>query len=135
MTVPLAKVKALCTESETNLVQASRRPQVSRLTVAQAKRHRDRAKKLADKWRDLAIKQARTQSSQKGYAEKVKRTEMKQQIFEETLAKFDEQLAKLEAAGAEQAPATKGKPKSVRASEHRSQRAATRKELSKKTGS
>lgn len=133
MTVPLAKVKSLCSDPEVNLVKASRRPVIGNLSVAQTRRSIDRAKKYVDKWRDQGRSQSRAHSNKVGFPDKGTRTQTKIQIFEEALAKFQERLDKLEASGAESQPETRTtRPKPARTAGHRSSRAEVRKQLSEK---
>jgi len=133
MTVPLAKVKSLCSDPEVNLVKASRRPELGKLTVAQTRRNIDRAKKYVDKWRDLKRGQSRARSDEVGFPDLDTRSKTKVEIFEDAMKSFEEHLAKLEAAGAEPAPkARKTQPKPARNATHRSSRAEVRQQLAEK---
>ncbi|HQX53748.1 MAG TPA: hypothetical protein PLR25_27790 [Planctomycetaceae bacterium] len=66
MTIPSNKVKALCSDSETALVRASRKGELENLSPASLRQHSVRARKLADKWRDMERGQSRTRSRQSG---------------------------------------------------------------------
>lgn len=130
MTIPLAQVKAVCNESEVRLVQASRRPQLSRLTLTEAKRYAIRARKHFDKWQDQSRGQSRTSTRTKGVPVVENRSTVKMDIFRETLDALEAQVAKLEAQGAK---TTGGRspnpPKTVRNRGHRAERSDVRGEL------
>ncbi len=59
MTVPAAKVKALCTASEVSLVRSSRKAELAQLDGAEVKKLAILARQLRDKWRDLNRRQSR----------------------------------------------------------------------------
>jgi hypothetical protein len=128
--VSKAKVKALCTAAEAELVRVSRRPEIGQLDAATLKKHVTEARKLRDKWRDQATKQRRdTQQRHNGrVADGEKRSEQKAEIFDATLAAFEKQLEKVSAAGgASSKPAPKKKAaKSAPAPDHRAERASKR---------
>ncbi len=129
MAVPAAKVKALCTDAESALVRASRRPALGQLTPPEVKRHAARAKKLADKWAALSRDQSRTQARQSGFGDSAANTELKAEIFRDALANFTARLGALEAAGESKGTAKSAKSKKRRSAGHRTERSAVRKEL------
>jgi hypothetical protein len=131
--VPQAKVKALCTAAEAELVRASRRPEIGQLDARALKKHVTQARKLRDKWRDQATKQRRDtqQRHNARVADGEKRSEQKAEIFDAALAAFEKQLEKVSAAGsASSKPApTKKAAKSAPAPDHRAARASKREAL------
>jgi hypothetical protein len=128
--VPQAKVKALCTAAEAELVRASRRPEIGQLDARALKKHVTQARKLRDKWRDQATKQRRDtqQRHNARVADGEKRSEQKAEIFEAALTAFEKQLEKVSAEGsASSKPAAKKKAaKSAPAPDHRAERASKR---------
>lgn len=128
--VPQAKVKALCTAAEADLVKASRRPEIGQLDARALKKHVAQARKLRDKWRDQSTKQRRDtqQRHSARVADGEKRSEQKAVIFDAALAAFEKQLEKVSAAdGASSKPAPKKKAaKFTPASDHRADRAQKR---------
>jgi hypothetical protein len=128
--VSKAKVKALCTAAEAELVRVSRRPEVGQLDARALKKHVTQARKLRDKWRDQATKQRRDtqQRHNARVADGEKRSEQKAEIFEATLSAFEKQLEKVSAAGSNSGkPAPKKKAvKSTPTPDHRADRASKR---------
>lgn len=90
MAVPASRVRSICTESEAELVRASRRPELALLQPSELKRKASRARKLFDKWRGLAHKQSRAVGG------KPDNTLLKAQVFEEALRAFEGRLSKLD---------------------------------------
>ncbi len=136
MTVPLSEVKKNCTVSELALVNASRKPKLERLTLAEARKFAERARKLFDKWQDQNRGQARTRSRRVGYGELDNRTQIKVRIFREALKNFEARVAQLEKeGGAVAGKSSAGTPKKVRSVKHRATRAAGRAQLSEKKAS
>jgi hypothetical protein len=131
MTVPASKVKAVCTAAEIALVRASRKPALTKLSLAETKQQAKRAKKLADKWEGLRRDQSRTKRRAGGENESLANTELKSQIFREALASFSTRVEQLEAAASPRTPSKKA-AKSRRTAGHRATRAAVRSELSAK---
>jgi hypothetical protein len=131
MTIPASKVKAICTASEAALVRASRKGEIEQLGLARLKQLALRARKLANKWRDLQRGQSRVRSRSKSYGNRDTNTLAKEQIFRDALNSFEARIAQLDVSGA---PAATGSGKTtinknVRAAEHRARRAAVRKGL------
>lgn len=130
MTVPAAKVKALCTSAEASLVRASRKADLTRLDRAEVKKLADRARALRDKWRDLNRSQSRGKGATHDAAA-VSNSKLKEEIFREAQESFDAHLAKLDKDGAAAAQKPRAKvTKERRAAEHRATRAAVRKGMS-----
>jgi hypothetical protein len=129
MAIRMSEVKSLCTPNEVALVEASRKPRLEELSAGQLRQQAVRARKLADKWRDLSRSQSRARSRQVGVSKEESRSTRKEEIFTEALASFEARLAKVAPEGA--AKTTPGKPKQVRAQGHRASRAETRKLLRK----
>jgi hypothetical protein len=129
MAIRMSEVKSLCTPNEVALVEASRKPRLEELSAGQLRQQAVRARKLADKWRDLSRSQSRARSQQVGVSKEESRSTRKEEIFTEALASFEARLAKVAPEGA--AKSTPGQPKQVRAQGHRASRAETRKLLRK----
>jgi hypothetical protein len=127
MSIPLAKAKTVCTAAEFGVVEASRRPKLGALSLKEAQRYAERARKLQDKWREQGRKQARGQRREVGSADLATRSQLKEQIFADALAGFESQVAKLAAkSGGATAKATAAKKPTGK---HRAVRATTRKQL------
>jgi hypothetical protein len=129
MAVSASKVKAICTASETELVRASRKPVLQRLTATELQRHVTRARKLADKWENQGRKQVRSRSPQAGTTDRDANTELKVEIFRDALTSFSAQLAAMEAAGATGGPQKVRLSKSRRSASHRASRSESRQEI------
>lgn len=97
MTITLQQAKPLCTASELELVRWSTLKQARTLTPARLREKRDRARRLRDKFRDLAQQQAREMRG-KGRPRRSRPatdnrgTLTKQQLFQETLDRFEAAL-------------------------------------------
>ncbi len=133
----LSSARALCSAAEYGLVQAS----FSR-TVGEKPEKLvallDRARKLRDKWRDVATKQRR-QTQQKQAArttDKNARSEEKAQLFNETVARLEIQMKKLGGVGAVKAETKKagsrGITKPQRNKKHRAERSTVRGKMNEK---
>lgn len=138
--INLAEARELCTAVELKLFQSSRGKELNAQSAAQLKKSADRARKLRDKWRDLAHRQKRaTQKEQarRGTADKT-RSVRKAQLFQEVFNRLDARLQKLNANG--ESPQSKAKAnttakkptKSQRAQGHRAARAGVREALQRK---
>ena len=133
MTIPMSRVQTLCSESERAVVQASRRPRIGQLTLAQAKSFTQRARKLFEKWRDQSRTQSRAQARKVGEADTDTRTHDKVQIFQDALASLEARLAQLTATGKNGKTGSAAKPaKKARAQAHRATRAEVRSALAEK---
>lgn len=128
--VPQAKVKALCTTAEAELVKASRRPEIGQHDARALKKYVTQARKLRDKWRGQATKQRRDtqQRHNARVADGEKRSEQKAEIFDATLAAFEKQLEKVSTTGgsASKAAPKKKVTKAKRSAGHRAERAVKR---------
>ena len=130
MAISAAKVSSLCNNSELQLVQASRSPELNRLSHAELKRLAARARKLADKWLGQYRSQARIRSRQTGTGAAASNTRLKAQVFSDAFRNMQARLAELDApvaAGAKSRPKTK----KVRNASHRKTRAKVRKALAR----
>lgn len=133
MTIPMSRVKTLCSEAEMAVVQASRRPRIGELTLPQAKSFAQRAKKLQDKWRDQSRSQSRAKARQVGVADTATNSHEKAQIFQEATASLDAKVNQLSAKGSDRASkAAKAPAKKDRALKHRATRATMRAKLAEK---
>ncbi len=129
MVVPASKVRALCTESETNLVRASWRPVLGQLTAAQAKRNAARARKLFDKWQKLDRDQSRSHRRKTGSGVRNTQTSVKVEIFQDAMLRFEGRLQELQTAALTPAAGRSKKKAKVKKAtpDHRGSRAVTRK--------
>jgi hypothetical protein len=131
MTIPASTVRLLCTSSEVALVRASRKGELEHLSAAQVKRLAVRARKLLEKWQDLGRDQSRVRSRKVGVGDVGPNTRLKEQIFRETLTRFEERLPKAAAAAAaHSAKKSRPKTKKDRNAAHRSARAVVRQDMS-----
>jgi hypothetical protein len=93
MAVSMAKAREVCTKEEMELVESSFPPHVKKLTPARLRSKVARARKLGDKFSDLARKQNRASKEADRSPEKANvRTELKSRIFAETLQRFERRL-------------------------------------------
>lgn len=131
--ITVAEARKICTPAELGLLLACRPKQLERLSQEQLKTNVDSARRLRDKWRDLATEQRRqTQRKQQArVTEANARSREKAALFAHALAKFDAQLKKVAADGGpgKSAPVVKKTVKSQRTTAHREERAAVRDSL------
>jgi hypothetical protein len=100
MPVSRDQAREICTKPEMELVDASFPPAVNALSPARLRQKVSRARKLQDKFRDLAQKQNRASkgSTPTGRGPKANaRTELKSRLFDETRARFEQRLDQAEA--------------------------------------
>lgn len=126
----VADAKRMCTKAELGVVMGSRPDAIEKLSADQLKKNVASARRLRDKWRDLATEQRReTQQAQKArVTDKNARSDEKAALFAHVLKRYEDQLKKAEAAGG---GLTLPKPakKKVRVAGHRIKRAVVRDEL------
>ena len=101
MPVRTPEARQLCTKTELDLYLASLARAVKTLTPARLRSKAGRARRLRDKYRQLADAQDREargklQPRRRRAAEGSTRTRRKQRLFAETLGRFQERLAVLE---------------------------------------
>lgn len=107
MAINMKEARTLCSSSELQLVRSATQTEIVKLTPARLRAKIDRARKLRDKFRDLA-RQQRRESRGKAKprsarpAQGNEATRRKQEIFADALAAFEARLDKLA-----QAPAAK----------------------------
>jgi len=135
MAISMGRAKALCTASELELVRASTRQEIGKLSAARLRQKETRARKLRDKWQDQTKNQKRSAQSKTGSraAGANKNSAEKAELFDEVLSRFSTQLAKVEAAGETAGP--KGRlrsTKTARSTTHRAARAEVRGKLAEK---
>jgi hypothetical protein len=121
MAISATRAQALCTQAELDLVLSSRPADLKGVSETRLRGKVDRARKLRDKYRDLAKRQrleargkkppARTRPAA-GHA----RTDEKARLFAEVLERFEKRLAKVATAGA---PARKKPSKRVKTATRR----------------
>ncbi len=128
----VADAKRMCTKAELGVVMGSRPDAIETLSADQLKKNVASARRLRDKWRDLATEQRReTQQAQKSrVTDKNARSGEKAALFAHVLKRYEDQLKRVEASGAT-GGVTLAKPpkKKVRAAGHRVKRAVVRDEL------
>jgi hypothetical protein len=128
----VADAKRMCTKAELGVVMGSRPDAIEQLSADQLKKNVASARRLRDKWRDLATEQRReTQQAQNArVTDKNARSGEKAALFAHVLKRYEDQLKQVEAAGAT-GGTTLAKPpkKKVRAAGHRIKRAVVRDEL------
>jgi hypothetical protein len=136
-TINFVQARKICTPDELQIVEATRRETLTDLGVADLKKHITLARRLRNKWRDLATSQRRrSQAAQNArVTQENQRSQQKAELFDEVLNRLEKQLAgladKAQAAPSKK-PANSKTPKQVRATEHRAQRAEVRKKLEEK---
>lgn len=113
MTIPRSTAKKLCTDTEYRLINESFAPQAGQLTEKGLAQRIKRARTARDKYRSLAQRQtreARGRIEPRGSraAAGNKNTVIKQQLFDETLARY-EKLASRSSAATKTTKATSGK--------------------------
>jgi hypothetical protein len=99
MSISRSMAARLCTKPELELVEASFPPDVKQLTAGRLRQKVERTRRLRDKYRDLSKRQ---RSESRGKAEPRRsrpaqdnaNTERKATLFEETLNRFEKQLAR-----------------------------------------
>jgi hypothetical protein len=102
MKVNLRSARALCTANEFDLVVASGGEGLRELSEARLKQKVVRARTLRDKYRDLLRRQrlaARRPGAKPARDDANARTSAKADLFEQTLARFVDRLAQVQAAG------------------------------------
>jgi hypothetical protein len=129
MTVSASKVSTLCSSSEIALVQASRQPELNRLTAPELKRLTLRARKLSGKSQSVARGQARTKSRRVGSGSVAARSLLRIQVFSDALQSLERRLSQLEHLPAPAAAGPRPTTKKVRNASHRATRAKVRKKL------
>jgi hypothetical protein len=98
----------LCTKPEFELVEASFPPAVKQLTSGRLRQKVERTRRIRDKYRDLSKRQrlesrGKAESSRGRPAQGNGNTERKATLFDETLNRFEKQLAR---SGGDLSPAT-----------------------------
>ncbi|TVQ57657.1 MAG: hypothetical protein EA377_00740 [Phycisphaerales bacterium] len=136
MAVSASRARTLCTASELNLVKWSSPRQIKSLTPAKLKEKIDRARKLRDKYRDLAKKQrgeARGKRKPTGRrpAQSNENTVEKAELFAEVLNRFQEAATKADASSA---GSKKTSTKKKKAAKSTSKKNTTKKKTARKTG-
>jgi len=97
MKLDYKNAQELCTATEFAMVEAAKPTHLSKLTDREVKKNLNQSRKLADKWREQAMKQGHSPAS----AQSAQRSAAKAEIFTEVLARYEKQLARLEAAAGE----------------------------------
>jgi hypothetical protein len=110
------QARPLLTKAEYELFAASLSDRIGKLNAVQLRAKIDRSRRLADKYRDLFRRQARSTRQATGAGRGLsgaanERTDKKSQIFGEALGRFQAQLEKVEAkkaaAGKKKTPASR----------------------------
>jgi hypothetical protein len=108
----------LCTKPELELVEASFPPDVKQLTPVRLRQKVERTRRIRDKYRDLSKRQrlesrGKTDPRRSRPAQGNANTERKATLFDETLGRFEKQLARSgwdRSADALDSPSTASKP-------------------------
>jgi DNA polymerase III gamma/tau subunit len=133
--ITIAEARKICTQAELGLLMACRPKAIEKLTADELKAAVMSARRLRDKWRDVATEQRRTtQRQQKGRVTNDNaRSAEKAAIFAHAVKKFEGQLKAVEAGGGPTKSAkrpSKEKPtKAERGQSHREVRSITREHL------
>jgi hypothetical protein len=99
MPISRPQAREICTKPEMELVEASFAPAINALTPARLRSKITRARKLQDKYQEMARSQHRTVKDKNPTARLRNnnvRTERKARLFEETRIRFEKRLARLE---------------------------------------
>lgn len=144
MTISIQRAKTLCSGSELELVHWSTAKRVEALSEVRLQQKRARARKLRDKYRDLADRQrreARRKQAPRGRrpSEGNDATRAKQQLFQETLERFEAALAKAKTTGAAKKKVSKKTSKkttkkTTKKTAKKASKKTSKKKVSKKVG-
>jgi hypothetical protein len=128
MKVSLQQARKICNSTELALVVDSTPKTIKSFDAKQLKSKVSRARALRDKWRDQAEKLARVtkKESQAKLDSDNARTELKSQLFSETLDRLSKRLEMLEAKESTQAISTAKKKTPTIKAQHRARRADVR---------
>jgi hypothetical protein len=137
-TIDLSQASVLCTPSELRVVKTASEQALTGHSTADLKKHIAQARKLRDKWRDLATRQRREVQKTQGSrgTDSAARSKEKANLFGRVLARLEAQLARQ--AGSSEKPAAtgaagaRGPTKRARTQEHRSTRSQVREQLGAK---
>jgi hypothetical protein len=135
MAISMQRAKTLCNASELELVRASTRQEIGKLSAARLRQKETRARKLRDKWQDQTKNQKRSAQAKTGSraASANKNSAAKAELFDEVLGRFSTRLAKVEAAGETAGPKGRRRStKTARSATHRAVRAEVRAKLAEK---
>jgi hypothetical protein len=130
--ITVAEARKICTQAELSLLMACRPKAIEKLAADELKTAVVSARRLRDKWRDVATEQRReTQRQQKSrVTDDNARSAEKAAIFAHALSKFETQLKKVESTdGAPKVATRTGEKKPTKAQRgqtHREVRAITR---------
>jgi hypothetical protein len=130
--ITVAEARKICTQAELSLLMACRPKAIEKLAADELKTAVAGARRLRDKWRDVATEQRReTQRQQKSrVTDDNARSGEKAAIFAHALSKFEAQLKKVESTdGAPKVATRTGEKKPTKAQRgqtHREVRAITR---------
>lgn len=130
MTLSSQENREICTAKEWAIVQASQPGAIEKLSISELKKFADNAQKLADKWRDLARSQARTESRKSGTPRADSRSHAKHEIFQSALVSFQKHLNSPIEKSALPETTQKADPK-ARKQQVRATRQSTRKSLNR----
>ena len=131
MTIPVSKVRALCTSSEVALVRASRKGELDAPEHGASEAARGSAPESCLKnGRPSAAINPGCAAARLALVTSAPTHRLKEEIFREALTRFEERLPKAAAAAEANSPKkSKPKTKSDRNAEHRSARAVVRQDM------
>jgi len=131
MPITVRQAAAYCSKSELELVRASTRGHIESLTPGRLSQKIDRARKLRDKFRSLADRQAREARGKqspraRSASQSNQNTRLKEQVFAESLERFEAAFAKSSGvdAGTPRRGARAPLPKSPKASSGKAARSS-----------
>lgn len=137
-TIDLSQASVLCTPSELRVVKTASEQALAGHSAASMKKHIAQARKLRDKWRDLATRQRREVQKAQGSrgTNSAARSKQKADLFGRVLARLEGQLAKqAELQAAASAPASSSAEKKPTAKKKTPKKKVANEPASKKSPS
>ncbi len=137
-TIDLSQASVLCTPSELRVVKTASEQALAGHSAAAMKKHIAQARKLRDKWRDLATRQRREVQKAQGSrgTNSAARSKQKADLFGRVLARLEGQLAKqAELQAAASAPASSSADKKPTAKKKTPKKKVANEPASKKSPS
>lgn len=143
VTIKLSEARQLCTKPELELIVSASAKELSGITLGRLEKKVERARKLRDKYADLArTQQRKTQKTKgaRGVGDVSARTKRKAEIFGELVEKLgarktllEERKRKAQEAAAKKAAKAAAKKATKKAPKKAAKKGATAKKLAKKT--
>jgi hypothetical protein len=131
--ISLSRARGWLNASERRLAASSRRPALAKISTVELKKKIALARELRDKWRDVFTRQRRERQADRRSRASAEnqRSRQKSELFGDVLARFEAQLASVEAspAGRSRRPPARRPSKRSRSTQHRQTRSQVRKAL------